>query len=324
MLRRIKRNQDFYRVCVLDFLLTRLASCRAKHMIESHAFACVIAEAESWTREKMSSAALPPTIRLEASEARGFVVSIAVNCSQEPQKKLQQQEEERERGTSASVVHVGGNGDVGRSASAVSLHAAMVRPGESFYFFEQPLSSPTDSGTGSDFDGSTPLAKRRQLRGAADDEEDDSISCDSLNSSELSELSDTISESIKVLKIAPVAPPPASPVVVVAPYGKPLIVGAQPRRRHEDDSYLEFHLNEHDEKPPVKGDEDTFAGVRDVLSERSAIRSAKGTVRGVKNRVRAGIATFLQIEDNKVSPKCLFLFWSFLNSGHEMKNIGFF
>lgn len=258
----------------------------------------------------MSSAALPPTIRLEASEARGFVVSIAVNCSQEPPKKLQQQqEEERERGTSASVVHVGGgggNGDVGRSSSAVSLHAAMVRPGESFYFFEQPLSSPTDSGTGSDFDGSTPLAKRRQLRGAAEDEEDDSISCDSLNSSELSELSDTISESIKVLKIAPVAPPSASSVVVVAPYGKPLIVGAQPRRRHEDDSYLEFHLNEHDEKPPVKGDEDTFAGVRDVLSERSAIRSAKGTVRGVKNRVRAGIATFLQIEDNKVSPKCSF------------------
>jgi hypothetical protein len=250
----------------------------------------------------MSSAALPPTIRLEASEARGFVVSIAVNCTQEPKKK-QLQEEERGRGTSASVVHVGGGvgsgGDVGRSASAVSLHAAMVRPGESFYFFEQPLSSPTDSGTGSDFDGSTPLAKRRQVRGA-DDEEDDSISCDSLNSSELSELSDTISESIKVLKIAPVAPPPAS-VVTVAPYGLPVVVDAHPRRRHEDDAHLKFHLNEHDDKPPVKGDEDTFAGVRDVLSERSAIRSAKGTVRGVKNRVRAGIATFLQIEDNKVS-----------------------
>lgn len=260
----------------------------------------------------MSSVALPPTIRLEASEARGFVVSIAVNCTQEPQQqKKQLQEEERGRGTSASVVHVGGGvgsggGDVGRSSSAVSLHAAMVRPGESFYFFEQPLSSPTDSGTGSDFDGSTPLAKRRQVRGA-DDEEDDSISCDSLNSSELSELSDTISESIKVLKIAPVAPLSSS-VVTVAPYGLPVVVDAKSRRRHEDDSHFEFHLNEHDEKPPVKGDEDTFAGVRDVLSERSAIRSAKGTVRGVKNRVRAGIATFLQIEDNKVSEFFLLCF----------------
>jgi len=232
-------------------------------------------------RAKMSSAAAP-TIRLEASAARGYVVSIAVNCSNGGG-------EEGERG-GASVVHVA---DVGRSSSAVSLQAAMVRPGESFFFFEQPLSSPTDSGTGSDFDGSTPLAKRRVVRGAADDEEDDSISCDSLNSSELSELSDTISESIKVLKIA--AP------VVVAPYGS--AAAAPPRRVYAatDDSHFDFHLNEHDDKVAVKGDEDTFAGVRNVLVERSAIRSAKGTVRGVKNRVRAGIATFLQLEDNKVS-----------------------
>jgi hypothetical protein len=239
------------------------------------------------------SSAVAPTIRLEASEARGYVVSIAVNCQQqqEQQELHQERQQQQERG-GASVVHVGGVADVGRSSSsAVSLQATMVRPGESFFFFEQPLSSPTDSGTGSDFDGSTPVAKRRQVRGV-DDEEDDSISCDSLNSSELSELSDTISESIKVLKIA--AP------VVVAPYGATV---AKPRRVFlpSADDHFDFHLNEHDNKAVVKTDEDTFAGVRDVLSERSAIRSAKGTVRGVKNRVRAGIATFLQLEDNKVS-----------------------
>ncbi|XP_059476659.1 glutaredoxin domain-containing cysteine-rich protein CG31559-like [Neocloeon triangulifer] len=223
----------------------------------------------------MSSSAAP-TIRTEASEARGYVVSIAVNCSG------------KERGAS-SVVHVA---DVGRSSVVSSLQAAMVRPGE-FFLFEQPLSSPTDSGTGSDFDGSTPQAKRRHVRGAAGDadEDDDVISCDSLNSSELSELSDTL-DSIKLLKIA--TPPP--PVVQVAPYGA---APGRPKRIIEEEAGYDFHINEHDERSAAKFEEDTFAGVRDVLSDRAAIRSAKGTVRGVKNRVRAGIATFLQLEDNK-------------------------
>ncbi|CAB3373463.1 Hypothetical predicted protein [Cloeon dipterum] len=226
----------------------------------------------------MSSSAAVPTIRTEANTARGFVVSIAVNCN-EPQLPPKP-----ERGAS-SVVHVG---DVGRSSVVSSLQAAMVRPGE-YFFFEQPLSSPTDSGTGSDFDGSTPLAKRRQVHVA--DEEDDSISCDSLNSSELSELSDTL-DSIKVLKIASPAPPP----VVVAPYGTTL---SRPKPRVIEEEGFDFHINEHDERSQAKFEEETFAGVKDVLSERGAIRSAKGTVRGVKNRVRAGIATFLQLEDNK-------------------------
>lgn len=39
---------------------------------------------------------------------------------------------------------------------------------------------------------------------------------------------------------------------------------------------------------------DGFAGVRDYLAPTAPIHSSRGTVRGVKDRVRAGIATFLQ------------------------------
>ena len=44
---------------------------------------------------------------------------------------------------------------------------------------------------------------------------------------------------------------------------------------------------------------------RNILSmkKEETILSVKGTVRGVKNRVRAGIATFLQEQDVKVTQK---------------------
>ena len=44
---------------------------------------------------------------------------------------------------------------------------------------------------------------------------------------------------------------------------------------------------------------------RNILSTKKeeTILSVKGTVRGVKNRVRAGIATFLQEQDEKVTYK---------------------
>ena len=44
-----------------------------------------------------------------------------------------------------------------------------------------------------------------------------------------------------------------------------------------------------------------FAGIRDIFSPQqdSTIKSCKGTVRGVKNRVRAGIATFTS--DQRIS-----------------------
>ena len=40
--------------------------------------------------------------------------------------------------------------------------------------------------------------------------------------------------------------------------------------------------------------------------EEDSIMSGKGTVRGVKNRVRAGIATFLQDQTMKVQRRLLF------------------
>jgi hypothetical protein len=82
----------------------------------------------------------------------------------------------------------------------------------------------------------------------------------------------------------------------------------------DTDRFYTFHLNEHasDSKDTVPGKdiegEETFAGFRDLLQGKessSTIRSAKGTVRGVKNRVRAGIATFLQLHDTKVGHEYL-------------------
>lgn len=81
------------------------------------------------------------------------------------------------------------------------------------------------------------------------------------------------------------------------------------------DKYYDFHLNEkqfEDNKSmkslssvSAKGDCDEvdgveyFAGIKDYKNEEapSTIKSSKGTIRGVKNRVRAGIATFLQMQN---------------------------
>ncbi|EDW24269.1 GL23481 [Drosophila persimilis] len=92
--------------------------------------------------------------------------------------------------------------------------------------------------------------------------------------------------------------------------------------KYADDQYYSFHINEHENFSSfarhVDGDEsemaaslteqqDLFAGYRDVRcgssSTQSTIRSAKGTVRGVKNRVRNGIATFLQLQQQP-NAKC--------------------
>lgn len=68
------------------------------------------------------------------------------------------------------------------------------------------------------------------------------------------------------------------------------------------DSFMKFHISEKRSIgfPDEKKDEDTFAGRRYVGVDCSTIRSTKGSIRGVKNRVRAGIATFLQMKDSKV------------------------
>lgn len=75
---------------------------------------------------------------------------------------------------------------------------------------------------------------------------------------------------------------------------------------YEDDRYYNFHVNElnrndknsNGEKNGAAENDECFAGYK--IHEKEAIRSAKGTVRGVKNRVRAGIATFLQTPTSKV------------------------
>ncbi|XP_045539414.1 glutaredoxin domain-containing cysteine-rich protein CG31559 [Papilio machaon] len=86
----------------------------------------------------------------------------------------------------------------------------------------------------------------------------------------------------------------------------------------DTDKFYDFHLNEKQfDDVPVKSasvdksvseetsEQEYFAGVKDYKSEEptSTIRSSKGTIRGVKNRVRAGIATFLQMQSATKSYK---------------------
>lgn len=71
------------------------------------------------------------------------------------------------------------------------------------------------------------------------------------------------------------------------------------------DEYI-FHINEHISNSMgecrLTHDEsdESFAGFKDLKSGTSTIRSNKGTIRGVKNRVRNGIVTFLQMQQTTV------------------------
>jgi glutaredoxin domain-containing cysteine-rich protein 1 len=79
---------------------------------------------------------------------------------------------------------------------------------------------------------------------------------------------------------------------------------------YDDDKYYKFHINENfalnecsnSEKQSHDESDESFAGYKDIIngSSTSTIRSSKGTIRGVKNRVRNGIATFLQMQQNTV------------------------
>ncbi|XP_023943567.2 glutaredoxin domain-containing cysteine-rich protein CG31559 [Bicyclus anynana] len=86
----------------------------------------------------------------------------------------------------------------------------------------------------------------------------------------------------------------------------------------DTDKFYDFHLNEKEfddvsvksvsENKSVCNDlteMEYFAGIKDYKNEElpSTIKSSKGTIRGVKNRVRAGIATFLQIQSTTKSYK---------------------
>ncbi|XP_055297563.1 glutaredoxin domain-containing cysteine-rich protein CG12206-like [Sitodiplosis mosellana] len=82
------------------------------------------------------------------------------------------------------------------------------------------------------------------------------------------------------------------------------------RHIYENDKYISFHLNERADNAMSHErdtfnrtkDDDSFAGYRDITASNvaSTIRSSKGTIRGVKNRVRNGIATFLQMHQTNV------------------------
>lgn len=96
----------------------------------------------------------------------------------------------------------------------------------------------------------------------------------------------------------------------------------------ENDKFYKFHINEHSNlqernvggtssangfgSPSCGGassvvdDDESFAGFRDLTSGTSTIRSNKGTVRGVKNRVRNGIATFLQMQQANLKVGAIF------------------
>ncbi|XP_050355507.1 glutaredoxin domain-containing cysteine-rich protein CG31559-like [Nymphalis io] len=84
----------------------------------------------------------------------------------------------------------------------------------------------------------------------------------------------------------------------------------------DTDKFYDFHLNEKQfDDVSVKSVSENksvceqlseieyFAGIKDYKSEEppSTIKSSKGTIRGVKNRVRAGIATFLQMQSTTKS-----------------------
>jgi hypothetical protein len=72
---------------------------------------------------------------------------------------------------------------------------------------------------------------------------------------------------------------------------------------------IQFFINENNIDDDFDADvvslaqeeQEVFAGVKKVQDGSLTIRSHRGTVRGVKNRVRAGIATFLRDPHAKVS-----------------------
>ncbi|KAG5666308.1 hypothetical protein PVAND_017859 [Polypedilum vanderplanki] len=73
---------------------------------------------------------------------------------------------------------------------------------------------------------------------------------------------------------------------------------------YDDDKFYKFHINENSSSIDNEGQneesDESFAGYKDLLSTTSTIKSEKGTIRGVKNRVRNGIATFLQMQQTTV------------------------
>lgn len=75
----------------------------------------------------------------------------------------------------------------------------------------------------------------------------------------------------------------------------------QLKKKYSHDKFFKFHINEHSPdfraKQAHEISDENFAGYKDIRIRTATIRSNKGTVRGMKNRVKNGIATFLQLQD---------------------------
>lgn len=189
-----------------------------------------------------------------------------------------------------------------------------------------------DSGTCSDVDGTSPTVAVKSKNGVSvtligshnrapssssgaevdSDDTESSVSCDSLNCG----------------KISPINPPPTpksthlpSSLLHDIRQRLPKTTKVEERtyeeRKNENeeekdvistDMFYKFHINENVNNLVSEFDSvidtETFAGYKNILDDGcTTIRSAKGTVRGVKNRVRAGIATFLQINSTEKNYK---------------------
>lgn len=219
-----------------------------------------------------------------------------------------------------------------------------------------------DSGTCSDLDGTPPpLPKKKNAvsvtligghkrapsstSSGADVDSDDnesSISCDSLNSGKVSPISNKQTNGQKTngntsnktiipatllhdirqrnVKLVDVPKLPSSTIVDEKPYEErkeeEKSTTDNDKLKFDTDMYYKFHINECDIDEQCTGiksviEDETFAGYKDLLGNNgsSTIRSAKGTVRGVKNRVRAGIATFLQINNSTIKVSAVYNFF---------------
>ncbi|XP_056631235.1 glutaredoxin domain-containing cysteine-rich protein CG31559-like [Diorhabda sublineata] len=253
---------------------------------------------------------------LISPQNNGTTTKTFVNCSDEKQSEIISDTEPCIRINLNS--DLAQNNDMSRNyfyynGYSYGMSSGQVSPSETM-----------DSGTCSDVDGTSPTVAVKSKNGVSvtligshkrapssssgaevdSDDTESSVSCDSLNCG----------------KISPINPPPApksthlpSSLLHDIRQRLPKTINVEEKtyeeRKNENgevkdvistDMFYNFHINENVNSLVSEIDSvidtETFAGYKNILDDGSmTIRSAKGTVRGVKNRVRAGIATFLQI-----------------------------
>ncbi|KAM8720499.1 hypothetical protein ACLKA7_006529 [Drosophila subpalustris] len=154
-----------------------------------------------------------------------------------------------------------------------------------------------------------------------EDESSSSLSCDSLHSNEAATRPHKLNSLLPHTLLHDIRNRDGDPRVL-----PPTKIDGRPLQ-FEADQYYNFHVHEHDNyrsfgqldyAAEAEGhvghegheglgeDEDAFVGYKDVriASQVAAtIRSSRGTVRGVKNRVRNGVATFLQLQQQQPNAK---------------------